>query len=363
MAIDMQQFHQVFFEESFEGLDMMETGLLNLDTGSADDEEINTIFRAAHSIKGGSGTFGFKNISDFTHLMETLLDEMRDGRRQVSQQAINTLLKSVDCLRMMLTAASDGGDIDNGQVEGNYQSQKDILGKADNDGQDVKPSVSHAPVTTSVRTESTEVPGWHISFKPHENFMQFGNDPVRILRELATLGELTGQVDTKNVPGFSEFHPEIMYLSWELDLFGDIKKEDIDEVFAWVEDECDITIQPKVVNKENKNKSTEIANKEKPEIELSTPAAVTKTEVVKTPAAVNKKEKSASSTVTSSIRVGIDKIDELINMVGELVITQSMLGQLGDTATTDMNAATFYGPPLNLDEIRAAAFAAVWRRA
>ncbi len=81
MSIDMAQFHQVFFEESFEGLDIMESGLLNLDMGDVDSEAINTIFRAAHSIKGGSGTFGFSAVSDYTHVMETLLDEMRDGRR------------------------------------------------------------------------------------------------------------------------------------------------------------------------------------------------------------------------------------------------------------------------------------------
>ena len=81
MAVDMSQFHQVFFEESFEGLDDMESGLLDLNMDVADDETINTIFRAAHSIKGGSGTFGFSEIADFTHVLETLLDEMRSGER------------------------------------------------------------------------------------------------------------------------------------------------------------------------------------------------------------------------------------------------------------------------------------------
>lgn len=70
MTVDLEQFHQVFFEESFEGLDIMESGLMGLDLGAADSEEINTIFRAAHSIKGGSGTFGFSDIADFTHIME-----------------------------------------------------------------------------------------------------------------------------------------------------------------------------------------------------------------------------------------------------------------------------------------------------
>lgn len=116
MSIDMAQFHQVFFEESFEGLDAMESGLLNLDMGDVNVDEINTIFRAAHSIKGGSGTFGFNSVSDFTHVMETLLDEMRDGRRLITQTAVDVLLGSVDCLREMLQAIQGGSEINQQSV-------------------------------------------------------------------------------------------------------------------------------------------------------------------------------------------------------------------------------------------------------
>ena len=108
----MAQFHQVFFEESLEGLHVMERGLLNMDPGTTDLEEINSIFRAAHSIKGGSGTFGFYDVSSFTHVMETLLDEMRDGKRQKTAVAVDVLLASVDVLRDMLNAARDGGVVD-----------------------------------------------------------------------------------------------------------------------------------------------------------------------------------------------------------------------------------------------------------
>ena len=82
MSIDMQQFQQTFFEESLEGLDVMETGLLEMDPSAPDAEAINAIFRAAHSIKGGAGTFGFEPISQFTHVVETLLDDLRSGSRQ-----------------------------------------------------------------------------------------------------------------------------------------------------------------------------------------------------------------------------------------------------------------------------------------
>src|ERR1700741_4384864 len=101
MTIDLTQFHDAFFEESFEALDSMEAALLKLDIGAPDKELINTIFRVAHSIKGGSATFGFTDIASFTHSLETLLDELRGQRMQVTQAISNQLLKSVDLMREM----------------------------------------------------------------------------------------------------------------------------------------------------------------------------------------------------------------------------------------------------------------------
>lgn len=318
MSIDMEQFHQVFFEESFEGLDVMESGLLNLDNGEADDEEINTIFRAAHSIKGGSGTFGFQNIADFTHIMETLLDEVRDGIRELTHEGINILLKSVDCLRMMMTAASDGGDVDEDEVGINFKALEKILG-AESGASAQLPSVESAVSNTKSTSPTT---GWKIGFAPHKNFMQFGNDPVRILRELSTLGQLTGHVDTSKVPDFTDFNPEDMYLSWDMELSGNVEKAAIDDVFSWVEDESDISIVS----------LSATANKPKEAEAAKTPVVAEKKAVKKTAeSTTDKKEKSTPA--SSSIRVGIDKIDDLINMVGELVITQSMLSMLGEDFT------------------------------
>ena len=102
MSVDLSQFIPSFLEESFEGLELMESGLLDLQRG--DNETIHSIFRAAHSIKGGAGTFGFDNVTEFTHLVETLLDEMRDGRREVSSKDTEILLDSVDCMRLLIEA-------------------------------------------------------------------------------------------------------------------------------------------------------------------------------------------------------------------------------------------------------------------
>ena len=98
MSIDLSQFHAVFFEESFEGLELMEAALLDLDVDNPDSEQINAIFRAAHSIKGGSGTFGFVQVSEFTHILETLLDKVRDGGHAIDADGIELFLQSVNCL-------------------------------------------------------------------------------------------------------------------------------------------------------------------------------------------------------------------------------------------------------------------------
>src|ERR1700757_2382519 len=105
MSIDLARFHRTFFEECFEGVDLMERELLRLDQGGS--EALHAVFRAAHSIKGGAGTFGFAAVADYTHHLETLLDQMRSGRRSVSPALVDLLLKATDALRLLLTAARD----------------------------------------------------------------------------------------------------------------------------------------------------------------------------------------------------------------------------------------------------------------
>ena len=112
MSMDLQRFHATFFEESREGLDAMEAGLLALEDGQLDPEIINSVFRAAHSIKGGAGTFGFDAIAALTHLLETLLDELRAGKRALEGPAIDVMLSSVDVLRGLLREVEHGQPAD-----------------------------------------------------------------------------------------------------------------------------------------------------------------------------------------------------------------------------------------------------------
>ncbi|MDH5766413.1 MAG: chemotaxis protein CheA [Gammaproteobacteria bacterium] len=315
MSVDLEQFHQVFFEESFEGLDVMETGLMELDLGAADSEEINTIFRAAHSIKGGSGTFGFQGIADFTHVMETLLDEMRDGRREVTHDAVDSLLKSVDILRMMLNCEQDKKDPDNERIHSQLSDLESILAGH-------KVSGSLVEVTSHVTDGSSGITGWHIIFEPDESMMLTGNDPLRIIRELAELGGIEVVTCVDKLPTFADLQPESCYLSWEITLQGDISEDVLKDVFLWVEDECKLTLEP--ISNAKENDIVEAVE------EGETENQVDRKSVVKNESKSADSGDQKKSTGSSSIRVGIDKIDDLINMVGELVITQSMLSLLGE---------------------------------
>jgi len=321
----MQQFHQTFFEESFEGLDIMENELLNLDVGNADNESINTIFRSAHSIKGGSGTFGFTAIAEFTHVAETLLDEMRDGIRPVTQEAVGLLLKSVDVMRDMLTVYKDGGDMDADNIALVQGQLEQLLGG----------DSSNAASSQEASSSSSNAEGWLISFRPHIEMLRTGNDPVRMIYALAELGEIETKVDISELPSFTDLNPEDSFLSWEISLKGDIKKEDISEVFDWVEDECDLDIQALTSETETVAEDTTTAT-------IETPTATTEsTEAASKPAAATKTASAKKPTESASIRVGIDKVDEIINLVGELVITQAMLGQVGGEISTDETHSTY----------------------
>src|SRR6185312_7371637 len=116
-TVDLSQFHKTFFEESREGLDAMEAALLALDSGATDPELVHTIFRAAHSIKGGAATFGFADVAAFTHVAESLLEEVRSERRAVDSGLIDVLLRSLDCMRSMLERSSQGQPVADAESE------------------------------------------------------------------------------------------------------------------------------------------------------------------------------------------------------------------------------------------------------
>jgi len=319
----METFRQTYLEESFEGLDIMEAGLLDLEPGTPDTDKINEIFRAAHSIKGGSGTFGFNEIIDFTHVLETLLDEMRDGRRNVTQEATDTMLQAVDVLRDMMTRLQNHEEIDEAKAAEVQADMERIL----NGGSEAAAS-SDDSVDNSPSNQAGGSGEWKIEVIPEPDLLQTGNEPIRIFRELEGLGDLTVVVDDTDLPDMDSLNPENLYLKWQMTLTGDgIAEEDVREVFEWIDgDGAQVSItggssQPTA------EAVTEIPKAvPQPQVNESKPPAKP------APKAAAKAPQKHAPKQDSSIRVDLSKIDQLVNLVGELVITQSMLSQFGDQA-------------------------------
>ncbi len=339
MSIDLEQFHQVFFEESLENLDVVEQALVEINVDAdVDPEVINSIFRAAHSIKGGSGTFGFTEVTEFTHLMETLLDEVRDGDRELTAELVDALLKSCDCLRVWFDSLQTKQPLDteiSKPLVAIYEAMLnggsgDSTGKAEDVGDK---AISAEDETTAEANKSRT---WAIEFIPESNVLMTGNEPIRLFRQLEQMGEFKAAANIDSMPDVNLLTADECYLSWNIELTTESDKGDIEEVFEWVIDECKLTITEKssqASETETKIEKTEEVNTEAKSAEAETNSKPESTPQAK-PAAAGKKAPAAAP-ATSSIRVGIDKVDNLINLVGELVITQSMLSELGNNFDMD----------------------------
>jgi len=313
MAIDMRQFHQTFFEESLEALASMETELLHLekaadDNGHAvlapDPEILNTIFRAAHSIKGGSSTFGFAEVASFAHVLESRLDALREGRALPNRRVVGLLLLSVDCLRTLIIAARTGKEADANAIDA-VRSQ---LEKLENENTAVaegtkSPAQNHRPDATH----------WHIVFKPHSRLFHTGNDPLRIMRELNELGEMKTVVDVSALPHWEGTDPEECYFGWNVELTTRATRETIAEVFCWVADECRLEINSQPMPK----------------------LAMTSRGIAEAVASMDSH--------MDTLRVSVPKVDLLINTVGELVITQTMLSQITNNFSFENLSQLFAG--------------------
>lgn len=311
MAIDLSRFVATFFEESREGLDTMESGLLRLDQGEHDVELINAIFRAAHSMKGGAGSFGFTAITELTHLLETLLDQMRSGKREITRDAVDALLASVDVLRHLLGAAQTGDPVDATRLAGICGRLKSILDGAD---------AASSPVTVAPAAAPAAPSGWRVRFSPHPHLFMTGNDPLRILSELVALGPCSVDCDLSRLPALEALDPSQAYLAWTVELREGVARAVVEDLFSWVEGDCTLAIEPLAAAAPTAPVPVAAAN---PVPAADAPAV--SSNVV--PLREEKAPAAAAAAPESSIRVAVSKVDALINLVGELVITQAMLKQ------------------------------------
>lgn len=336
MSIDIEQFHGVFFDESDEHLDDMEQLLMSLDVESPDPEELNSIFRAAHSIKGGSGIFGFDALMNLTHVMENLLDKARNNELSVTADIVNVLLETLDVLKDTLNAYRDETPVPEDSIAERIKILNGVINgqstdAASGDGDDA------SEVSVNAQNESAQDDSFgFFDDEPNsaieaadDSFGFFDDEPVN---EALSHGDNT-KSENNDDDGFGFFDDEISNNT--VDAQTETTKAETAEVeqgFGFFEDAPSAT---------NINTSLEIAssnNAQSASTQLNTATtsnndkaptsgvAPTTTQAKTPPKPPAKKSTARES---ASIRVDTTKIDAMVNLVGELVITQSMLSMIG----------------------------------
>ena len=336
MSIDIEQFHGVFFDESDEHLDDMEQLLMSLDVESPDPEELNSIFRAAHSIKGGSGIFGFDALMNLTHVMENLLDKARNNELSVTADIVNVLLETLDVLKDTLNAYRDETPVPedsiaerikilNGVINGQYTDP------APGDGDD------SSEVSVNAQNENAQDDSFgFFDDEPNsaieaadDSFGFFDDEPVN---EVLSHGDNT-KSENNDDDGFGFFDDEISNNT--VDAQTETTKAEtagVEQGFGFFEDApsaTNINTSLEIASSNNaqsastqSNTATTSNNDKAP-----TSGVAPTTTQAKTPPKPPAKKSTARE--SASIRVDTTKIDAMVNLVGELVITQSMLSMIG----------------------------------
>src|ERR1700733_14377096 len=340
MKIDLHQFRRTFMQESTEHVESMEADLLAPRSAPDDVETLNAIFRSAHSIKGGAGSFGLTSLVRFTHALENLLDRLRSLEMPATAEVISLLLRCVDVLRAMLDPGADGGMPDGApelveQIESliarEAPSSEDVTALA---SRKVSPE---SPVDDG-RRAGQELNFYLVEFRPHRELFSSGTNPIMLLRNLAALGTVSVcQLHAEELPFLEQLDPSQCYLSWTVEMAASCGEEELREVFEFVEHLAEVTVR--IVSPQPQAESAlalhrpsvqpcilEVVPAPVPEIEE--PVERRSEEQRRKPEERRAAKKPAGTAESSSIRVATEKVDRLIDLVGELVIAQVMTAQM-----------------------------------
>lgn len=302
---------QAFLEEAQELLTELESALLELDERPTDMDLIQRTFRALHTIKGSGSMFGFDEVSRFTHQVETAFDQVREGKLAVTPELVNITLAARDQIRIMLQG-SESGEEQDAHESAAILERLNKLSAA---------TPAAAGTAAAVIPPSGIQCEWRIAFRPTPDILLQGTNPLLLFRELGEMGELKVTARADAMPGFREMDPESCYLEWELLLRTTHSQDDIRGVFLFVEDDCKLVVEPVEC-------VTEASS-------LAIPALIEKVKEPWTQGSEDKRRDPYSPGGDKvSIRVAIDRVDRLINYVGELVVMQARLSQLAACSDT-----------------------------
>ncbi|NVJ97627.1 MAG: chemotaxis protein CheA [Alphaproteobacteria bacterium] len=346
------QFKATFFQECRELFADLEHQLSLLEAGDQDPEILHAIFRAIHSIKAGAATFGFADLVRVSHNFEALLDRLRNGHMSVSDDLVGTLFRGADLVQDLVECAEEGREASPDATTSVEKEIESWMGSAS-----VQATEKAASAVGSVGATGRNV-RYRIEFEPKASMFRNANEPLLLFRELGELGRLEVLGDVSRLPRFDDLEPESAYLSWVLYLETIEAPDRIEEVFEFVEDECKLAISVTDVAREQDQDfdgfglfgddddgfglfgdddgiSTNPQPSGDTETAVNAPepvAAPTSTQVASASPTKAPDEQTApaaapTSSKGGSIRVELDRIDKLVDMVGEIVITQSMLSQ------------------------------------
>jgi len=319
VSINLDQAQQTFIVEARELLQAMEQSLLQLENEPGDEDAIGAVFRAAHTIKGSAGLFGLASIVSFTHIVEDVLDRLRDGHVAVDAALIAVLLQSGDhMLELIEVVASRGEALPSAALE-REAALREALG-AYQEAPLPSADIDTVAMDDDVPTEVL----WHLSLRFGADVFRNGMDPLSFLRYLETLGQLLHVTTlTDSIPAVDGWDPESCYLGFEIDLRSSASHAALNEVFDFVRDDCEVQIS--VVDEPGDN-SAAVDSEEVAEVEQGPTAAV------QPRAAASGDAKLRDG---NYVRVNADKLDELINLVGELVIASAGASLLARSCNND----------------------------
>jgi two-component system chemotaxis sensor kinase CheA len=321
MKIDLSQFRETFLQESADHMATIESELLALRSRPADTEILNTIFRSAHSIKGGAGSFGMENLVRFTHGLESLLDRLRNGEIEAGEAIIAVLLGSVDVLRALLNPASE--DVMPDAAESLLASMSELCQAGS-----AQPAPVAEPHGEAPRT-GPELAFYRVEFEPDRGMFESATNPLVLLRNLAQLGTVSSvELGADALPALAELEPAQCYLSWVVEMATMSPVAELQEVFEFVEHLAEI----RIVRLDQAAPSTGRAS---PPSAAASSSMLSGSAPQSRVAAAPAKQAARPAGEASSIRVATEKVDRLIDLVGELVIAHAMTAQLVKSFTPD----------------------------
>lgn len=385
--MDMNEIKEIFFQECEEQLAELESGLLRLNDGDRDPETVNAVFRAVHSIKGGAGAFGLDDLVSFAHVFETTLDCVRSNKLEPNQDVLKVMLKSADVLADLTNVARDGGSVDQAR---SAQLIRELEALAKGEAPPAAAPVAAAPKAAPVAAApapvvsddgfvpvafsfddfgdddvAADLPSYDVVFKPKSELYTKGNEATLLLRDLSRLGEMSIHCNMDSLPPLDQMDPEAAYFSWKVSIKTDKGEDSVRSVFEFAEWDCDLEVTALETGDVSDAVAADLpmqpvpfdlsALDDEPDaplgvveeeeqiaaVQQAVAAAETASNVVQMAASASRtaaSDKGAAaaaaqnnaqqaSAAAPTIRVDLDRVDRLINLVGELVINQAMLSQ------------------------------------